>query len=182
MLPFKTIQEAESAIGRSLTTAETIWFNYSANKSDYYLYCHNILFLFLIFSCVPLYYLFLEFFFRNSIQSYKIQPKVNLSLSDVFRCYKVVMRMFILVVGPLQLVSYPSVKVLTFLLLLMLSLLKKVSFLQCVWWGFLESEKGFFVYFVNLWIDGFKFKIPNLILFILLLKLVVHCPVCLIEL
>lgn len=110
MLPFKTLQEAESAIGRSLTTAETIWFNYSANKSDYYLYCHNILFLFLIFSCVPLYYLFLEIFFRKSIQSYKIQPKVNLSLSDVFRCYKVVMRMFILVVGPLQLVSYPSVK------------------------------------------------------------------------
>lgn len=60
---------------------------------------------------MPLYYLFLEFFFRKSIQSYKIQPKVNLGLSEVFRCYKSVMRMFILVVGPLQLVSYPSVKV-----------------------------------------------------------------------
>lgn len=145
MLPFKTLQEAESAIGRSLTTAETIWFNYSANKSDYYLYCHNILFLFLIFSCVPLYYIFLEIFFRKSIQTYKIQPKVNLSLSDVFRCYKVVMRMFILVVGPLQLVSYPSVKVLTFLLLLMLFFkTKKGVFLQCVWLGLLNLKRFFF--------------------------------------
>lgn len=114
MLPYKTIQEAEAALGRALTAAETVWFNYTADKSDYFLYCHNILFLFLIFSCVPLYYLFLEFFFRNSVQSYKIQPKVKLSFSDKFNCYKSVMRMFILVVGPLQLVSYPSIKVMIF--------------------------------------------------------------------
>ncbi|XP_019170427.1 PREDICTED: methylsterol monooxygenase 1-1-like isoform X5 [Ipomoea nil] len=110
MLPYATIQEAEAAVGRSLTVAETIWFNYSATKSDYFLYCHNILFLFLIFSLIPLYYLFLEFFLEKYIHSYKIQPKVNLTLSDSFRCYKSVMRMFILVVGPLQLVSYPSIK------------------------------------------------------------------------
>ncbi|KAL2516822.1 Methylsterol monooxygenase 1-1 [Abeliophyllum distichum] len=110
MLSYTTIQEAETAMGRSLTAAETLWFNYSATKSDYFLYCHNILFLFLIFSIFPYYYLFLEFFFYNSIKPYKIQPKVKLSLVDTFRCYKSVMRMFFLVVGPLQLVSYPSVK------------------------------------------------------------------------
>nr|VDD58887.1 unnamed protein product [Brassica oleracea] len=29
----------------------------------------------------------------------------------MFRCYRDVMKMFILVVGPLQLVSYPSIQV-----------------------------------------------------------------------
>lgn len=111
MLPYTSIQEAEAALGRGLTTAETLWFNYSATKSDYFLYCHNLLFLFLIFSIAPLYYIFLEVLFRNSILAYKIQPKVRLSLSDCFNCYKSVMRSFILVVGPLQLVSYPSIKV-----------------------------------------------------------------------
>ncbi|CAI9093835.1 OLC1v1029420C1 [Oldenlandia corymbosa var. corymbosa] len=110
MLPFESIQEAESALGRGLSTAETLWFNYSARKSDYFLYCHNILFLFLIFSVVPLYYIALELFFRNSVSPYKIQPKVRLSLSECFNCYKSVMRSFILIVGPLQLVSYPSVQ------------------------------------------------------------------------
>lgn len=115
MLGYTTIEEAESALGRNLTVAETFWFNYAANKSDYILYCHNIIFLFLIFSCVPLYYISLELLLGNSLQKYKIQPKVKLSWSDVFKCYKSVMRMFILIVGPLQLVSYPSVKVMPFL-------------------------------------------------------------------
>ncbi|CAH9108939.1 unnamed protein product [Cuscuta europaea] len=110
MLPYATIQEAEFAIHRPLTAAETLWFNYTATKSDYFLYCHTILFLFLIFSVVPLYYLFLEFFLKNSVHCYKIQPKVNLTLAEAFACYKSVMRMFIFVVGPLQLLSYPSVK------------------------------------------------------------------------
>lgn len=111
MLPYATIQEAEAAVGRSLTTAETLWFNYSATKSDYILFCHNIIFLFLIFSLFPFYYLFLEYFFNSSVDPYKIQPKVKLSFSDTIRCYKSVMRMFFLVVGPLQLVSYPSVQI-----------------------------------------------------------------------
>ncbi|CAI9771749.1 unnamed protein product [Fraxinus pennsylvanica] len=110
MLSYTTIQEAEAALGRPLTAAETLWFNYTATRSDYFLYCHNILFLFLIFSIFPYYYLFLEFFFSNSIKPYKIQPKVKLSFSDSIRCYKSVMRVFFLVVGPLQLISYPSVK------------------------------------------------------------------------
>ncbi|KAL0331381.1 UNVERIFIED_CONTAM: Methylsterol monooxygenase 1-2, partial [Sesamum angustifolium] len=110
MLPYATVQEAEEALGRSLTAAETLWFNYSATKSDYFLYCHNIVFLFLIFSLFPFYYLFLEYFFKGSVGPYKIQPKVKMSFSDTLCCYKSVMRMFFLVVGPLQLVSYPSVK------------------------------------------------------------------------
>ncbi|KAL0373086.1 UNVERIFIED_CONTAM: Methylsterol monooxygenase 1-1 [Sesamum calycinum] len=114
MLPYTTVEAAEAALGRSLSAAETLWLNYSANKSDYFLYCHNILFLFLIFSLFPFYYLFLEYFFQKSVGPYKIQPKVKLSFSDTLRCYKSVMRMFFLVVGPLQLVSFPSIKVSVF--------------------------------------------------------------------
>ncbi|XP_021295523.1 methylsterol monooxygenase 1-1-like [Herrania umbratica] len=110
MLPFETIEEAATFLGRNLTVAETLWFNYSAKKSDYYLYCHNILFLFLIFSVVPVPLVFVEMMRSFGFDKYKIQPKVRLSLSDMFRCYKDVMRMFVLVVGPLQLVSYPSIK------------------------------------------------------------------------
>ncbi|KAI4315313.1 hypothetical protein L6164_028137 [Bauhinia variegata] len=111
MLPYHTLHEAEVALGRNLTFAETVWFNYSANKSDYFLYCHNILFLFLIFSVVPLPLVFLEVKRLVGFDKYKIQPKVRLSLDEMFKCYKDVMRMFFLIIGPLQLVSYPSIKI-----------------------------------------------------------------------
>ncbi|KAJ6703699.1 STEROL DESATURASE [Salix viminalis] len=110
MLPYTTLDEAAAALGRNLTVAETLWFNYSAKKSDYYLYCHNILFLFLIFSVVPLPLVFTSLWRSGGFDKYKIQPKVKLSPSETFKCYKDVMFMFFFVVGPLQLVSYPSVK------------------------------------------------------------------------
>ena len=111
MLPYASIPEAVAALGRNLTFAETLWFNYSAAKSDYFLYCHNILFLFLVFSLVPLPLVFLELKRFSFVASHKIQPKVRLSLAETFKCYKDVMRMFFLVVGPLQLISYPSIQV-----------------------------------------------------------------------
>lgn len=113
MIPYATVEEASTALGRNLTRLETVWFDYSAEKSDYYLYCHNILFLFLIFSFVPLPLVIVESARSASgwFDRYKIQPKVSYSLSDMFRCYRDVMKMFILVVGPLQLVSYPSIQV-----------------------------------------------------------------------
>ncbi|KAL8253709.1 hypothetical protein R6Q59_031930 [Mikania micrantha] len=110
MLPYTTVQDAETAIGRSLTAAETLWFNYTANKSDYVLYCYNVLFLFIIFTTVPLFYLITELVFHDYAVAYKIQPKAKFSLIDNFKCYFDVMRVFILVVGPLQLVSYPSIR------------------------------------------------------------------------
>lgn len=113
MIPYVTVEEASFALGRNLTWLETVWFDYSATKSDYYLYCHNILFLFLVFSLAPLPLVLVELARSASgwFDRYKIQPKVNYSLSDMFGCYKDVMKMFILVVGPLQLVSYPSIQV-----------------------------------------------------------------------
>lgn len=117
MLPYETIQEASAALGRNLTTAETIWFNYSANKSDYLLYCHNIIFLFVVFSVAPFPLIFIELARLAGVDRYKIQPKVRLSRPEIFRCYKDVMRIFLLVVGPLQLVSYPSIEVCFFVFL-----------------------------------------------------------------
>jgi 4,4-dimethyl-9beta,19-cyclopropylsterol-4alpha-methyl oxidase len=119
MLPYATLDEAAAALGRNLTVAETLWFNYSAKKSDYYLYCHNILFLFLIFSVVPLPVVFISLWRSSGFDKYKIQPKVKLSPSETFKCYKDVMFMFFFVVGPLQLVSYPSVKVRQFFVFVM---------------------------------------------------------------
>ncbi|KAF8379317.1 hypothetical protein HHK36_028751 [Tetracentron sinense] len=110
MIPYSSLQEAEIALGRELTYAERLWFNYSAQKSDYYLYCHNILLLFFVFSVVPLPLVIMELKRSKTIDKYKLQPKVRMSFSEILRCYKEVMRMFLLVVGPLQLVSYPTVK------------------------------------------------------------------------
>ncbi|CAI0476748.1 unnamed protein product, partial [Linum tenue] len=111
MLPYKSIEEAAAHLGRNLTYAETLWFNYSADKSDYVLFCHNILFLFLIFSVVPLPIVFIQLLRSPSFGKYKIQPKVQLSTAEIFKCYKDVMLTFFFIVGPLQLVSYPSVKI-----------------------------------------------------------------------
>lgn len=111
MLPYKTIGEAESLLNRTLTFSETLWLNYSANKSDYFLFCHNILFLFVIFSLIPVPLVVAELMRATNIERYKIQPKVRLSFAEMISCYKTVMKMFFFVVGPLQLVSYPSVKV-----------------------------------------------------------------------
>ncbi|GAB4834276.1 Methylsterol monooxygenase 1-1 [Ancistrocladus abbreviatus] len=110
MLPYRTIEDAEAALNRTLTFAETLWFKYSANKSDYFLYCHNILFLLGVFSLAPLPVVFLELLRSSNFERFKIQPKVKLSRSEMFACYKTVMKLFFLIVGPLQLVSYPSVK------------------------------------------------------------------------
>ncbi|KAF6175209.1 hypothetical protein GIB67_039610 [Kingdonia uniflora] len=112
MLAYQSLQEAELSLGRELTYAETIWFNYSANKSDYFLFCHNIIFLFFVFSLVPLPVLLMELkMSKKNVDKFKIQPKVRIPKADMFRCYKDVMMMFFFVVGPLQLVSYPVIKV-----------------------------------------------------------------------
>ncbi|KAE9597719.1 hypothetical protein Lal_00041457 [Lupinus albus] len=110
MLSYNSLPEATAALGRNLTVAETLWFNYSAKKSDYFLFCHNIVFLLIIYSLVPLPIIFLEIKRVLPFDKYKIQFNVRLSFKEMFKCYKDVMIMFFLVVGPLQLVSYPSIK------------------------------------------------------------------------
>lgn len=102
MLPYKTILAAEEALGRNLTTAEAIWFCYSAEKADFLLYGHNIVFLLLIYTLAPLPVTLLELARPTYIHRFKLQPKTRQSAAAVLRCYTAVVRSFILVVGPLQ--------------------------------------------------------------------------------
>ncbi|KAG6514069.1 hypothetical protein ZIOFF_024408 [Zingiber officinale] len=74
---------------------------------DYLLFYHNIIFLFVIFSLAPLPLTLIELGFPASVSSFKIQPKIHLPPTSFFQCYKDVMRVFLLVVDPLQLSSYP---------------------------------------------------------------------------
>ena len=111
MLPYQTLQQAEEGLGRASTVAEKLWFKYSANKPDYILHYHNTLFLFLFYSILPLPFIFLELFFSREVDKYKIQPKFKRSFSDMFQCYIQVVRTFLLAVVPLQLLSYPTIKV-----------------------------------------------------------------------
>ncbi|KAK8955963.1 Methylsterol monooxygenase 1-1 [Platanthera guangdongensis] len=110
MLPYRSLIEAEVALGRNLTYAENLWFRYSASMPDYLLYYHNFVFLFLIFTLAPLPIAVTEIFRPSIIAPFKLQPKINLPPSSFLRCYKDVLTAFCLVVVPLQLISYPSVK------------------------------------------------------------------------
>ncbi|CAL1375599.1 unnamed protein product [Linum trigynum] len=110
MLPYNSIEAAAAHLGRNLTYAETLWFNYSADKSDDVLACHNILFLCLFFSVAPLPFVFIQLLRSPFFEKHKIQPKIQPSAAEIFNCYKDVMLSFFFVVGPLQLISYPSVK------------------------------------------------------------------------
>ncbi|KDP28753.1 hypothetical protein JCGZ_14524 [Jatropha curcas] len=44
------------------------------------------------------------------MDKYKLQPKIKRSLRDMFKCYIDVIKIFLLVVGPLQVFSYPTIK------------------------------------------------------------------------
>ncbi|KAG5538558.1 hypothetical protein RHGRI_019216 [Rhododendron griersonianum] len=110
MLPFQTIGEAEASLGRNLTFAETLWFKYSADKSDNFLYCHNTIFLFVFYTLLPLPCAAAELLRSYKIDRFKIQPKVRNNLRRMFKCYKDVMTVFVCAVGPLQLFSFPVVQ------------------------------------------------------------------------
>ncbi|TXG62699.1 hypothetical protein EZV62_009693 [Acer yangbiense] len=110
MLPYLDMQEAEAALGRELSFAEKLWFNYSAKKHDYFLHFHNFIFLLFFYSLIPLPYLLAELIRSKNIHKYKIQPKVKRSFSDMFNCYKNVMQVFLLVAGPLQIIACPIIK------------------------------------------------------------------------
>ncbi|PIN24666.1 C-4 sterol methyl oxidase [Handroanthus impetiginosus] len=110
MLPYQTLEEAAASLGRNLTLAETLWFKYSARKSDYILYCHNTLFLLVFYTITPLPYVIMELLRTKKIEKFKLQPNVKNSLADMLDCYKKVMYSFLIAVVPLQILSYPTVK------------------------------------------------------------------------
>eukprot|EP00257_Ricinus_communis_P024082 XP_015584227.1 methylsterol monooxygenase 1-1-like isoform X1 [Ricinus communis] len=110
MLPYQNLGEAEAALGRELTLAEKLWFTYSANKPDYILHYHNILFLIIFYSIFPLPYVLMELSGSQKLGRYKTQPQIKKSFSDMFRCYKHVVLTFLLAVGPVQVITYPTIK------------------------------------------------------------------------
>ncbi|KAH7662869.1 Methylsterol monooxygenase protein [Dioscorea alata] len=110
MLPYETMSEAAAALGRNLTADETLWFHYTATVPDYYIYYLTIVFLFIVFSLVPLPLIFVELCFPSIISGFKLQPKTHLPFSSVLRCYFSIVRVLILHVGPLQFFSYPAIK------------------------------------------------------------------------
>jgi 4,4-dimethyl-9beta,19-cyclopropylsterol-4alpha-methyl oxidase len=94
-----------------MTAPEALWLRLTATVPDYYLYCLNILFLLVVFTLAPLPVALLELRAPRAVQPYKLQPRVRLTRAEFLRCYRDVMRIFFLVIGPLQLLSYPAVKV-----------------------------------------------------------------------
>ncbi|KAK4483415.1 hypothetical protein RD792_010602 [Penstemon davidsonii] len=111
MLPYQNFQEAEYALGRNLTITETLWFKYSATKSDHILYCHNTFFLFIFYTVLPLPYVFIELMRSKNIDNkFKIQHKIKNSVSDMLDCYKKVLVTFVFAVGPLQIFSFPVIQ------------------------------------------------------------------------
>ncbi|KAM1139487.1 hypothetical protein FF1_039630 [Malus domestica] len=110
MLPYRNIEEAEEALSRALSFAEKLWFKYSAKKPDHILHYHNIIFLMLFYTLAPLPYVFISLGGFKNMDKYKIQPKVKDSFFNMFKCYKDVMQTFLLVVGPLQVISSSTVQ------------------------------------------------------------------------
>ncbi|KAK8718363.1 hypothetical protein V6N13_045599 [Hibiscus sabdariffa] len=110
MLQYGSLEGAELGLGRNLTVAEKLWYAYSAEKSDYMLYSHTCLFLFLVFSLVPLPWVLVELHWFDATSKFKVQTRIKRSFPELLKCYKDVMTNFILVVAPLILVSFPVLK------------------------------------------------------------------------
>ncbi|PIN24668.1 C-4 sterol methyl oxidase [Handroanthus impetiginosus] len=110
MLQYQTLEEAAASLGRNLTSAETLWFKYSARKSDFILYGHNTFFLILFYTIAPLPYVIMELMRSKKIEKYKLQPNVKNSSADMLDCYKKVIYSFLTAVLPLQILSYPAFK------------------------------------------------------------------------
>ncbi|OQU80062.1 methylsterol monooxygenase 1-1 [Sorghum bicolor] len=111
MIPYGTAAEAEAALGRGLTPAEAAWFRYSAAMPDHWLLWHNTFILFLAHMVVPLPLALLERVAPAFAMRYKLQPRVRLSMAAVARYFGDTIRVFLLVLVPYQLISYPVVKV-----------------------------------------------------------------------
>ncbi|KAL6660751.1 hypothetical protein ACP70R_001786 [Stipagrostis hirtigluma subsp. patula] len=109
MIPYGTAAEAEAALGRAMTWAEAVWFQYSAAKPDYWLYCHTTFILLVVYTLAPLPLVLLERFAPGVVSPYKLQPKTRLTAAATLRCYRDAACMLFLSAGPLLFASYPAV-------------------------------------------------------------------------
>jgi methylsterol monooxygenase/4,4-dimethyl-9beta,19-cyclopropylsterol-4alpha-methyl oxidase len=106
MIPCATAAEVEAALGRTMTWAEAVWYQYSAAMPDSWLHCLTTCILFVIYTITPLPLLVLEQFAPSVVLPYKLQPSVQVPLAASLRCYMEAAFVFPVAVG-FQLVSYP---------------------------------------------------------------------------
>ncbi|XP_037438459.1 very-long-chain aldehyde decarbonylase GL1-10-like [Triticum dicoccoides] len=113
MLPYTTASDAEAALRRTLTRAEAAWFRYTAAKPDYYLYYHTVAVLLAVYTLLPLMLALLELGAPAVALRFKLQPRgARLSPSGFLRCYTDTARFLLPLAAPVQLLSYPAVKML----------------------------------------------------------------------
>ncbi|KQK17305.1 methylsterol monooxygenase 1-1 [Brachypodium distachyon] len=110
MLPYATAAEAEAALGRVMTRAESAWFRYSAAVPDHLLFCHTVAILLLVYTLAALPLSLLEL--TTSTPTYKLQPRTRPTPSILIRSYLHSARALLLSGGVLSLFSYPTVKLL----------------------------------------------------------------------
>jgi plant 4,4-dimethylsterol C-4alpha-methyl-monooxygenase len=113
---YPTVADAEAALGRALTWAETMWYEYSAAMPDYWLYSHTTIIVFVVYTLAPLPLLLLETFVPALVLPYKLQPKVLLPPAVSLRCYTEAAMFFVLAL-PSQIFFHPAVAKVSILLL-----------------------------------------------------------------
>ncbi|XP_031498354.1 very-long-chain aldehyde decarbonylase GL1-10-like [Nymphaea colorata] len=111
MLPFRNLEGAAASLGRPLAPAETLWFRYSVTMPDFHIYAHSFFLLLCLFSLCPLPLVLMEAMGVSVLRRFKKQPNVRVPFSRVVQCYRDVVAVLLLVVAPLQLTSYPLLKV-----------------------------------------------------------------------
>ncbi|CAL4988285.1 unnamed protein product [Urochloa decumbens] len=113
MIPFTTVEAAETSLGRAMTWAEALWFRYSRSTPDYWLCFQSFLILFATYTLAPLPLTLLELCAPSKMTPpYKLQSKVRLSPVAFLRCYKdTAIVLLLLTFGPLQFVAYAALKV-----------------------------------------------------------------------
>lgn len=105
------ITELEYTLGRPLNWAEINWVKLTDGVEDFHLYCVTIILLLVFYPLANLPYLILEQIKHPFFEQYRIQGGSYNSNQSVWECFKDVMTTIVVVVGPLQVLSYPFFKV-----------------------------------------------------------------------
>uniref|UniRef100_A0ACD5U7L2 Uncharacterized protein n=1 Tax=Avena sativa TaxID=4498 RepID=A0ACD5U7L2_AVESA len=144
MLPFSSAAEAEAALGRGMTAAESLWFSYSASLPDHLLYCHNVAILLIVYTIAPLPFALLDIL--RSPSPPKLQPRApRLTPAQILRCYLDTARILLLTVGALSIFSFPVVRAVGIRTGLPLPSLGEVA-LQMLVYFLIEDYLGYWIH------------------------------------
>ncbi|KAL3700354.1 hypothetical protein R1sor_018376 [Riccia sorocarpa] len=110
MIEYGSVAQAEAALGRALSRWELKWFEWTADVSDFNLYMMNFVFLLIIYTIAPLPSYILDVYKVSSFEKYRLQPGVHNTKASAIQCYLDTMKLFIFLVFPLNIVSWPTFK------------------------------------------------------------------------